>query len=402
MKLSTVFVLFALTLLLVAGCEVPAPGENETPEEFLVIVDGETPEGEAQEFPIEIGEITPEGEEEMEEPEVPTEGVVIEATEGDLVELKPEAVDPDGDVVFYSFTEPFNENGRWQTQEGDAGQYLVTVTASDGKDDTTQDVLVVIQKGNKAPIVECPEEVIVKEGDTVSLDCNIYDPEGESVLIEYSGFMDTSTKETTFDDAGEYTVQVKAGDGEKEETDTVDVKVLDVNRAPEITGVPEQIIATETDVVTLTPTVVDPDGDEVVIAFSEPFNDKGIWVTKIGDAGEHKASVTVTDGKSTLVKEFTIDIGHKNTAPVIEDIEDIEVLEGETIKIPIEVNDREGDEIEVTVKGWMNTRTYTTTYDDAGEYTVTVVASDGKLENTETFKVEVVDRNRPPIFKVPA
>ena len=83
-------------------------------------------------------------------------------------------------------------------------------------------------------------------------------------------------------------------------------------------------------------------------------------------------------------------------------INDITVYEGETINIPVDASDREGDELTVTVTGWMNSQTYTTTYDDAGEYTVTVIVSDGEYEAKQTFKVTVLDKNRPPIFRVPA
>ena len=43
------------------------------------------------------------------------------------------AVDPDGDPIVYNFTQPLDEKGEWQTGDGDAGEYIVTVYASDGK-----------------------------------------------------------------------------------------------------------------------------------------------------------------------------------------------------------------------------------------------------------------------------
>ena len=388
MKLNTILVLIALAMIMIAGCQLQMVEENETAE--------------GEEFPIEIGEITPEEEVPEEEVMIPEEGIVIEATEGDLLELKPEAIDPDGDLVTYSFTEPFSENGKWQTKEGDVGQYLVTVTASDGTDETSQDILVIIHKGNKAPVVECPEEVIVKEGETIRLDCNIYDPEGDSVIVEYAGFMSTSSYETTSEDAGEYTTQIYARDKEKTTTSTVKIKILDVNRAPEIKGVPDEITAMETEIITISPEAIDPDGDEVTVTFSEPFDENGVWKTEIGDAGRFAASVVANDGKSTVKKVVTLIITQKNTPPVFKEINDIEVEEGDTIELPIDVTDREGDEIEITVKGWMNSETYITTYDDAGEYTVTVIVTDGEFEVQQTFDVTVMDKNRPPVFKVPA
>ena len=389
MKTSIILVLITLATLLIASCQIIGPGQNMT--------------GNGTQAPIviEIGDKTPTGGV-IGEPVTPTEGIVIQATEGDLIQLKPEAVDPDGDKITYYFSKPLDDKGKWQTKEGDAGKYPVTVIASDGKSNTSQDIIIIINKANKAPVIECPKEVIVKEGELIKLDCNIYDPEGESIIVEYSGFMKSSTYQTTYDDAGDYTVQIKAKDKEKETESTVNIKIVNTNRAPEITGILDEIKAVETDVITLTPQVVDADGDKVTITFSEPFDAKGVWKTKVGDAGTFKASVVASDGKSTTKKDLTVMVAQKNTPPVLEKINDITVSEGDTIKIPIAATDREGDKLAVTIKGWMTTDTYVTTYDDAGNYTVTIIVSDGEFETKQTFNVVVLEKNRPPVFRIPA
>lgn len=388
MKINIILVLITLTALVLAGCQIAQPGQNITGGAITPIN-------------IEINETAPITEQ-TGEAITPAEGVVIQATEGDLVRLKPEAYDPDGDKIIFYFTEPFDKQGRWQTSIGDAGKYVVTVTASDGKSNTTEEVIVIIQKANKPPVIECPEEVVVKEGELINLNCNIYDPEGESVVVEYSGFMKSPTYQTKYGDAGDYTVQITARDKEKESTGTVKIKIIKVNRAPEITGVEDTITATETDVVTLNPKVTDPDGDKVTVTYSEPFDKNGVWKTKIGDAGTYKASIIATDGKSTAKKDITVVIVLKNTPPVLKKINDITVYEGDTIDIPIDATDRDGDLLNVTVKGWMNSPTYTTTYDDAGNYTVTVVVTDGVYTVQQTFNVIVLENNRPPIFSIPA
>ena len=87
----------------------------------------------------------------------------ITATEGDLVTLKLKAVDPDGLPLKYTYSKPFNDQGLWQTQDGDVGKYLVRVSASDGFSTTKADVLVVINSRNKPPVIDCPDDVTVKE-----------------------------------------------------------------------------------------------------------------------------------------------------------------------------------------------------------------------------------------------
>src|SRR3989338_8151177 len=59
--------------------------------------------------------------------------MTITGTEGDLIRLSLKAVDPDGDKLTYVYSEPFNDNGLWQTKDGDAGRYLSTITVTDGK-----------------------------------------------------------------------------------------------------------------------------------------------------------------------------------------------------------------------------------------------------------------------------
>jgi len=385
MKISTILVLITLATLIIAGCQIAIPGQNMT--------------GNKTQAPIviEIGNKTPTG-----EAVTPEQGIIIEKTEGDLVQLKPEAYDPDMNKITFYFSKPFDANGKWQTKEGDAGKYPVTVIASDGLANTSQDIIVIIKKMNKAPVIECPKEVVVKEGELLKLDCNIYDPEGESVIVEYSGFMKGSTYQTTYDDAGEYTVQIKAGDKEKETESEVKIKIIDVNRPPVISEIPDEITGVETDVITLNPQVSDPDGNKVTLTFSEPFDNKGVWKTKIGDAGTYKIGIVASDSKSTSKKEITVVITQKNTPPVLKAINDITVSEGDAITLPIDATDREGDKLEITVKGWMSTPTYTTTYEDAGTYSVTVVVGDGQYTTDQTFKVTVLDKNRPPVFRIPA
>lgn len=327
--------------------------------------------------------------------------VIIKATEGDLIQLAPKAYDPDNDTITFYYEKPFNDKGLWQTYEGDAGKYLVAVTASDGKTNTTAYVLVDVKPSNKPPVIECPDIQYTKEGTTFTLDCNIYDIEGDVVTVKYEGWMDSASKYVDYDEAGNHTVVIRASDQNKTSVKTITVIVEDVNRAPIISGL-EDITAMEEDIVVLKPKITDPDGDNITVDFSEPFNNQGVWKTKLGDAGEYKVSVVASDGKAVTKKEVKVTINMKNTAPVLKPIPPVIVNEGETVTIPVIAYDRENDPLIVTYSGWMDTSSKKTGYDDAGNYTVIVSVSDGQYTTTQQVQVIVKDVNRPPVFISPA
>lgn len=330
----------------------------------------------------------------------------ITKTEGDLIILAPKAVDPDGDPVSYTFSKPFDKEGRWQTSYGDEGNYKVIITASDPKGAKTRaEILVKVLHANRRPQLDCPEELNVREGEVIDLKCKVSDAEEDPVTVTYNGWMTNSTYKTTYTDAGEHNVTITADDGKsKPVTKEVKIKVADVNRAPIFPiDFPKEVVAQEGDIITLTTSeVIDPDGDPVTFIFSEPFDKNGVWKTKIGDAGEYPVDIVASDGKTSTKEHVTVHVKMINTAPVLKRIPDIVVYEGETIKLPLEATDRENDNLTYTITGWMNSKEYTTTYDDAGTYTTKVRVSDGQLSDAQVVHITVVDRNRPPVFKVPA
>jgi len=338
----------------------------------------------------------------------------LTATEGDLVALKLKAVDPDGLPLTYYYTAPFNGQGLWQTKDGDAGKYLVTVTAGDQFINTSADILVIIKPSNKPPVIDCPDEVHVKEGETVNLNCNFFDKENDPLIVDYSGWMTSTSYTTNYDSAGLHKVFVKVSDGYHNVTKVIDIYVDNVDRAPIFNEHLKDMTVTETDIVTLNPNVTDPDqGDIVMLTYSTPFNSKGIWKTQIGDAGTYPVSVVASDGTLNTKETFTLTVKMLNTPPVMKTIPNITVSEGDTVTIKPEVKDRENDPITMTYSGWMKDSAYTTTFDDAypkgcgkpgcsATYKVTVTASDGQYNTSQDVYVTVMDKNRPPVFVWPA
>ncbi len=337
----------------------------------------------------------------------------ITAIEGNLVSLKLKAVDPDGLSLKYSYGEPFNDQGLWQTKDGDAGKYLIRVAAADDYSKTTADVLVIITPRNKEPIIDCPNELTVKEGETVSLECNFFDKENDPITTEYTGWLTSPTYTTNFDSAGDHKVLVRASDGINNATKTVIVHIENVPRSPVFNTHLKDMTVTESDIITLKPDVSEPDiGEQIKVTYSEPFDKNGIWKTKVGDAGTYPITVVATSQGLSTKESFTLTVKMLNTAPIMKSIANIVVDEGDTVTLTPDAADRENDPITITYSGWMTESTKTTTFDDAypkgcdkpgcsKTYKVTVTASDGVYNVSQDVYVTVNDKNRPPVFVWP-
>ena len=328
--------------------------------------------------------------------------LTLNVIEGELIDLQPKAVDPDDDVIEYSFSGSFNEAGLWQTEDGDAGRYLIDITATDGSLIVRQYVLIIIHERNKGPVLECPGVITVLETDLINLNCNVYDIEGDIFTLSYSGFMNSEVYQTLYGDEGEYTVLVTAEDNKNNSVfKEIRIVIKDKNRLPIVSGV-EDVNAVEYDILLLNPIVSDEDGDELTITFAKPFDEDGLWVTEDGDAGAYYSYVKVSDGIDTITAKFNIYIEHINTRPDLAPIPEFVVDEGELVEIEVNATDAEGDALTITFTGWMTSDNYQTNFDDEGTHYTKVTVSDGRLETSQNVKIIVNNVNRPPVFVVPA
>ncbi len=385
--------LLVLAVLLLAACNpVMQDGKNETPTGKVVDDSTAKKETKAVEKPNEEPKketTTPEPDEDL-----PTKTV----TEGELVSFPNlKATDPDGDPITYVFASPLDESGEWQTAAGDAGRYIVTITASDGKNQVSQDVLIIVTALNSAPVLELADSIKVKEGQTVDLEVTTSDADGDDVTVTFSGWMTGPSKTTTFADAGDHEVTVTATDGKETVSKKVTVMVENVNRAPKLNPI-KDVTVKEGDKITLSPIAEDADNDALTFTYSKPIGPEGVWKTKDGDVGKYRINVTVSDSEATDSVSFFLIVESLNKAPTIDVAEAISVNEGSTVSLDAKISDPENDELTISYSGWMSSSSYQTDYDDAGEHKVTITVSDGINEVEKTVTVTVHEVNRPPTF----
>ncbi len=286
---------------------------------------------------VEIEEV-PEEEEELveieEEPSYEQDAIVIIAEETDLVSLEPDANDPDGDPLVYTFTSPLDAAGDWQTTYGDAGEYTVTVTASDGDLSASQDVLVIVNRKEEAPSIDSlsPEDtdLSIKEDNVIDFRVDASDLNSDELYYDWKLDGESVSSEADFlyeldyDSAGSHTVKLSITDGTLETTRIWAISVENVNRAPEMAEL-ENIEVRENEPVIIVLEASDPDEDGLIYSIDNAnFEQEGnvfAWETTYDDAGSYDVTLTVSDGDLSISQQITVTVENVNRAPVFLGIE---------------------------------------------------------------------------------
>ncbi|MGM5488762.1 MAG: hypothetical protein ACQESG_07465 [Nanobdellota archaeon] len=236
-------------------------------------------------------------------------------TEGERVALNLSATDPEGDVLTYTFSEPLDDEGAWQTEEGDAGEYVATVSVSDGENTVTKTVLIVVEAGNRPPVIERLSDLAVEEGEVVRPDFDVSDPDGDEVTVTFTEPLEGGEWNTSVGDAGKYEIDLTASDGSLQTTESFVVLVTQANIPPTV-AVDNQTVD-EGEVVEIEPVVSDEDGDELTVSYSGWMN-SSTYQTGYDDAGVHLVTVSVSDGTETVEKQVTVTVKDVNRPPVFE------------------------------------------------------------------------------------
>ncbi len=273
------------------------------------------------------GEGTATDEGQLAEPE--EDAIVIKVQETELVDLEPEAEDPDKDSLTFTFSNPLDEDGQWQTTYGDSGEYTITVTVSDGELTSSQNVLVIVKKKEEAPTIDSfsptETEVEIDETDSIEFDIQASDLNDDELIYTWKLDGDEVSNEesylyeTTYDDAGSHTVKADVYDGTTVVSQLWSITVNNVNRNPILEKI-DPINVKETDTVYIEFDAYDPDGNELTVTISDPVGDDAVWETTYDDAGEYTVTVTVSDGEASVSQDVKITVENVNRPPVITDI----------------------------------------------------------------------------------
>jgi hypothetical protein len=226
----------------------------------------------------------------------------------------------------------------------------------------------------------------------------------------------------SFVQAGLYNVTFIASDGSLADSEVVQITVTEFgNNAPELDSIGPQSVV-EGDILEFRIHAIDLDADSIILSaqdipanavFVDSGNGSGsfLFTPDFTQSGIYPVTFIASDGAlaDTEVVDITVtEFG--NHAPVLDSIGPKNVMENDTLIFRIHASDIDADSIILdTVNAPANVVfvdsgngagafTFTPTYDQAGIYDVTIIASDvGGLADSEVVSITVDDVNRAPV-----
>ncbi len=350
---------------------------------------------------------------------------------GDLVSFTLAASDPDGDRITYSVSPNIGSlcswNGlyQWRTGCSDVGVHTLTFKASDGKNYVTQNVKITVNSCGRCgadvkPILNPINDKHVCPGDHVKITATAQ-YNGNDVLHYYvsrvppGGYWNEATHTLnwfpTVNDIGKpqqisFWVEDQHCNSDSESV-TIYVDSCGMqNHAPVLNPIEnKQVCAGKT----LSFYVSATDQDNDILTYSLTGKPNGAywssatrffsWTPTLSDVGSHYLTFSVSDGKlsdSERIRIDVVDCTPKNHAPVIKDVPDKTVCEGEHLRFNVMATDADGDALTYSASNLPTGATFTgQTFDwtpkdgQDGIYYVTFRVSDGSLSDSTTAKITV-------------
>ncbi len=246
------------------------------------------------------------------------------------------------------------------------------------------------------------------------------DPDGEVVSCVWTGSPDPAdTLQSTLNlQAGTYTFSLVVTDNEGAESQPDSMTVtIEALHPPVITSTPVTT-ATEDQPYSYDVEASDQDvGDTLTFSLDvaptnmtiDPTTGLTQWSPGNPDVGSHPVTVRVVDPHGLFdTQSFEINVLNVNDPPEIVPIQDQEMDESATLNIPVSGSDVDGDPLTLSASGLppfasltdngdgTGSISLTPSFDDAGQYPVTVTVSDGELIDSDDFLLQVTNVNRAP------
>jgi MYXO-CTERM domain-containing protein len=364
------------------------------------------------------------------------------------VSLTGTAYDVDGNALTYAWTQV---SGPAVTLTGDNtlkpsftapevtanARLVLRLTVSDGTGpgsaSASDTVAITIRQVNRAPTVNAGLDAIVDERSPATLSASASDLDGTQLTYLWTQLSGTPVALLNYNQATatfiapEFTLtgtpltfRVTVSDGQATASDTVDVSVRNVNRAPMVMA--SSVSVDERSTATLMATGSDADGDPLTYSWTQLTGDAVVLsgadsATATFSTAEVPSDavltfrVTVNDGTATATQDVVVNVRNVNRAPTVNAGADGAANEGTTVTLSGSASDADSDALTyqwvqmsgtpvALSNGNAAVATFTAPKTAAGEtLSFMLMVSDGKVTVSDTVNVSVSPANTAPVAK---
>ncbi|SMO49884.1 T9SS type A sorting domain-containing protein [Gracilimonas mengyeensis] len=262
-------------------------------------------------------------------------------------------------------------------------------------------------------------DTTTKAGSVLNFTYTAQDPEGDALNFSLgegapeNASIDSETGEFTWvTTEGIFKIEAIVSDGELSDT-TYSTVIVDANSAPEFTNVLQDTTVDAGSTLEFTFTADDPDGNTLSYSLADdspagaeidPTTGEFSWETSA--TGTFDVTAIVTDGAYSDSTTATVTVAVLNNAPEFTAVlPDTTIDTGSTLTFTYEAEDADGDDIVYSLLdtaptgATINETTGELNWEsETGEYSFSVVISDGSLSDTTTAAVTVEVPNNAPTF----
>ena len=247
--------------------------------------------------------LAPIGDQQVEEGATLTVELVASDADGDefsfQVEGQPAGASLSGDTF------------RWIPTHEQAGVYEVTFTVEDGQGGMDREtIMITVGETNRPPVLDSVGDRTVAEGDSLRIELNASDADGDELQYEVSGHPSGSllsesifTWAPTHEQSGAYEVTFTVSDGRgATDSDTITITVDETNRPPVLAAVGDRRVG-EGSTLRIELQASDADGDDLTYAVSghppgSSLSESSFtWEPTHEQAGGYEVTFTVSDGR---------------------------------------------------------------------------------------------------------
>jgi PKD repeat protein len=359
--------------------------------------------------------------------------------EGEVLEFRIHATDIDSDPLILdtldvpvnaSFVDSGNGAGSFTFAPDftQAGVYYVTFIASDGSLSDSEVVeITVTEFGNHAPELDSIGPQVVVEGEILEFRLHATDIDSDPLVLDTldvpvnATFIDSGngaglfTFAPDFTQSGVYYVTFIASDGSLSDSEVVEITVTEFgNHAPELDSIGPQVVV-EGEVLEFRLHATDIDSDPLVLdtldvpvnaTFIDSGNGAGLFTfaPDFTQSGVYYVTFIASDGSLSDSEIVEIVVGEAgNQVPELDSIGAKTVMEGETLEFSVHATDPDLDSIILEASNVPINATFadsgngagsfvfTPDFTQSGPYTVTFIASDGSLADSEVVEITVTE-----------